>query len=536
MLSVTHDELSFIDQMLELDPSRSQHQITPAFDVSEQFVMLPDATILDALKNDEYGDARLLCVMLRGRLIYDHSDERWYVWGGHAWIADRTGAIHIVASEQLPTQYAELATMLEASLPADHDNTLIERDKKQQQEIKIVLDYVNQLRRRVKQLKATTRTTKILKAASFYRATTADQWDADPWLLPVQNGVIELRSGTFRPGRLDDLIRTVAPVMWTGLDTLAPRWEQFLASVLPDALDVLAFFQIVLGYAITGSIIEHKFFVLYGSGRNGKGTIVETLFALLHGIAGPVSPDVLIATRGRTAGAATPHLVDLQGKRIAVASETNEGVRIDHAQLKNITGGDTITARQLHGKQYSFAPTHTLFLMTNDLPHANADDQALWDRMVAIPFLQRFVDDPQAPNEHQRDPALKDALLSEASGILAWLVRGCLAWQRDGLRVPAFLQLATDEYRRSEDEIADFLADRCIVEHSATIGAAQFLKLYQAWADEMNLSSRLNGRKFRERMLTRFKQGRKGPGMVWLGVRARRADESLPMPDDNVIV
>jgi putative DNA primase/helicase len=135
----------------------------------------------------------------------------------------------------------------------------------------------------------------------------------------------------------------------------------------------------------------------------------------------------LAQDRLRSAGAATPHLVDLQGKRLVWGSETKECDRLNSAQVKLLIRGGEISARKLHGHQYTFIPTHKLLLMTNYKPHADARDKAFWSRACLIEFGLRFIDDPKAPNERLADTAFHDTLKQECSGILAWLVRGCLA-------------------------------------------------------------------------------------------------------------
>jgi len=170
---------------------------------------------------------------------------------------------------------------------------------------------------------------------------------------------------------------------------------------------------------------------------------------VLGSTVGAVSNDVILASHSKclTPGSAKPHLCALQGKRIVWASETSKGARFDVGQVKFLTGGGDIPARQLYGRDYTFVPSHLLILLTNHKPHADAQDSAFWDRLCPIIFTIRFVDNPTAPHERQKDRALGDTLDVEASGILAWLVRGCLAWQREGLNIPASVLLARREYR-----------------------------------------------------------------------------------------
>jgi putative DNA primase/helicase len=178
-------------------------------------------------------------------------------------------------------------------------------------------------------------------------------------------------------------------------------------------------------------------------------------------LADTVSTEVLLATNNR--GGAQPYLCDLQGKRLVWASETDLNARLNAAQIKLITGGGTIKTRPLYGNMIEFQPSHLVMLITNFKPKANADDDALWNRMVLLPFDLRFVATPSAPDERQRDAHLINKLAQERSGILAWLVRGCLDWQQQGLAIPDAIKASTDAYREEEDMIGQFIDDCCII-------------------------------------------------------------------------
>ena len=276
---------------------------------------------------------------------------------------------------------------------------------------------------------------------------TSREWDTHPWLLACSNGVLDLQTGELRPGKPEDYIKTAVPTDWNGLNAPAPRFEQFLQEIFQDkpaeeGEALIAFLQRLLGYGITGSTAHHVFSILYGEeGRNGKDTLLDLLKEVLGPLVGAVSNDLFVAQdKFRASGAPTPHLCDLQAKRLVWGSETRQGDKLNIAQIKLLSGGGEISTRQLHGRQYSFTPTHKLLLMTNYKPHADARDQAFWSRACLIEFGMRFVTHPHASHERQADPELKEKLKQERGGILAWLVRGCLAWQQQGLAIPPFIE------------------------------------------------------------------------------------------------
>jgi putative DNA primase/helicase len=251
---------------------------------------------------------------------------------------------------------------------------------------------------------------------------------------------------------------------------------------------------------------------------------------VLGPLAGPVSRDVILAGK-RDSEAPTPSLCSLQGMRLAWATETGQETRLNAAQLKQITGGGSIRGRKLYANEFTFVPTHLLCLLTNYKPVAPADDEGLFERIKLIPFTNRFLEapDPEAANEFKRDPHLGEKLAAEAPGILAWLVRGALAWQADGLRTPDCVRLATREYQKQEDLIGQFIEACCVVRSEVRVQASALYAAYTDWAKGMNLTP-LSGTAFGTRMGERFTKHRHGRGMFYLGIGLGPTNEG---PDDG---
>ena len=231
-------------------------------------------------------------------------------------------------------------------------------------------------------------------------------------------------------------MRRACPVEWTGLNTPAPVWEQSLSEILGAYDGVIDYVQKVLGYAITGMSTEPLFLMLYGDrGRNGKTVIMETLKKVLGPYMGPVPAEMLLDRNvPKDPDSASPTIMNLNGLRVVWASETNENRRFSTSQVKLLSGSDSLTGRYLWDRENTeFRPTHTLFLLTNFLPRAPAHDSAFWERLRMINFPYRFVDQPKGEYDRPRNPKLEKLLEDELPGILAWLVRGCLMFQKDGL-------------------------------------------------------------------------------------------------------
>ncbi len=344
------------------------------------------------------------------------------------------------------------------------------------------------IRKRILSLQALKRKQEVLRLARTGARSLAiqgDEWDRDPWLLGVENGVIDLRTGELRSGKPADYIRTVARTSFLGLYYPAPTWERALSEIFSDNPEVTPYIQKLLGYGITGLTNLHMILIFYGpSGRNGKGTVIEALKIVLGDLAHKTRTAALLQSRYPSArGAADADTVAFQGKRIIWASETDDGQSLDAARIKELTGGDTLNARLPYAKRaVEFAPSHLLILLTNHRPKVPADDEALWSRLHLIPFNQRFVDDPVKPNERRADHALMEKLKQEVPGILAWLVRGCLAWQKEDLCQPDCVKVSIDEYRSAEDELVQFLEDEGILKSGPSEIRTSFLHAdYVRW-------------------------------------------------------
>ena len=318
--------------------------------------------------------------------------------------------------------------------------------------------------------------------------------------LPVQNGVVSLRTGAFRDGKPGDYFKTFAPTPWEGIDSPCPTWEAFLGSTFAGEDDLVAFMGRLLGYSITGKTTEAVLPILWGAGRNGKTVLLQAMADALGGdLAGPVEGEMLLESRyKRPSGGPSSDLLHLRGKRLTWLSETNENRRLNSGKVKLLTGGDLITGRAPYAaRQITFKPTHKIFLLTNHRPKADAQDTALWHRVLLIPFGMAFLPNPDPAKENERlaDPDLAEKLRSERPGILAWLVRGCLEWQRQGLNPPESVRAATRQYQDAEDVIKLFLQDRCSEGPGQTVQAGQLYKAYRAWCDEIG-ERFVTGKKF----------------------------------------
>jgi putative DNA primase/helicase len=252
--------------------------------------------------------------------------------------------------------------------------------------------------------------------------------------------------------------------------------------------------------------------------------LTQILIHVLGQLAASIQAEILLdQKRPRSSAGPSPDIMGLKGLRLAFASETDEGQRFSPAKVKWLTGGGQLVGRNPHDKyEIRFIPTHTLILLTNHKPQAPADDFAFWERLHLVPFRLSFVNrNPLASTERRAQKDLVDQLKGEASGILAWLVRGCLIYQKRGLDPPKSIVEATAEYRRDEDLLAQFLEDECFIEDHAQVNATD---LYDCFADwfERNISKNVMKQKRFGTMITRrFEKRRLSGSVQYFGLRLK---------------
>lgn len=348
-------------------------------------------------------------------------------------------------------------------------------------------------------------------------AVAADRLDADPMLLGVENGVVDLRAGRGRPAERTDLITKSCRAPFDPA-AVCPLWEAFLARIFADDAEVITYIQRAAGYSLTGKTGERVIFIGHGSGTNGKTTFLEVLAHILGTYAMSTPVETLMA---RKDPGIPNDLARIKSARFVSATETERGSKLAEARIKAVTGGDRMTARFLHQEFFDFVPQCKLWFATNHRPEIASGGKAIWKRVRLLPFEVEIPED-------EIDPDLKAKLLAEAPGILAWMVRGCLDWQARGLKEPASIRAANRSYQEDEDVLGAFLEDRAIVEPNVWCSVADLYAAFQDWAKahgEELLSSKAFSQAMSERKgIRRSRQGNASGTRGFSGVR-------LPTPE-----
>lgn len=350
--------------------------------------------------------------------------------------------------------------------------------------------------------------------------TRSEQWNADPWLLNVANGTLDLRTGDLSRHRAADLISTRSTVVHDPNAT-CPTWERFIDEITCGDAELAGFLQRAVGSSITGVIRDQVMFVLHGSGRNGKSTLLEVLLELVGRDLGIRAERALLVRSHRSGGGPTGGQADLFGKRLVVTSETSAGDRLDEGLVKDLTGGDRIRARHPYGRNFEFSPTHHIWMPTNHFMRITGTDTGIWRRICVIPFNAQIPD-------KKVDTGLGITLRAELAGILNWATQGCLNWQQHGLGNAKAVTDATTAYRTNEDLLGAYLDERCITDTAASVATADLYADYRNWAETSGvppLSKIHLGRLLAQRDEITATQIGTDRARSWSGLRLRTPDD-----------
>lgn len=427
-----------------LTANAGTHYVEPPVIEEEPTGRLETSTVLD-------GDttlADLLVELSEGNHRFIIPWGEWYAWNGRVW-----------ESDNLETAIQEIAKKV-------HRRLLHElRHAHSDEHYKALIKLSNRARSH-----AGIRAMIALARSHPKIVTSYDQLDRHHLLLTLANGTIDLTTSELMPHTREHLLTKHTGVDYTP-DATCPRWLRFLTEVLPDP-EVREYLQRWAGYCLTGLTVEHVMQLLIGSGANGKSVLLSVLRQLMGEYARPMRSDVLMVQQT----AQHPQEVAvLFGSRLVTSSEIEAGSRLHEPRVKELTGGDAISTRRLYQNEWTFTPTHKFMLAANHLPSIRGGDEGIWRRLRVVRFEVTI-------DEGSRDPHLTEQLYSEMPGILQWALEGLARWRQGGLGLPLAVDLATAEYRSTQDVLARFFADRGYrLEPGATTRAEVLHTDFQRW-------------------------------------------------------
>lgn len=404
----------------------------------------------------DLGNAERFALLNQNACRYCPPLKRWFVWNGKQWLGDSLRTVQTRAARTVRLIHLEAAE----EVGADTN----ERRKISDHAIR------SEAAQRINALLE-------LAPAMDNMIIAPAHLDADPYLLNCQNGILNLRTGGLSPHRREALLSHLAPVEYHP-EAASSLWDNFLRDATNGDGELEAFLRRACGYSLTGSPEEEVLFFVHGPGAAGKSTFLETVKAAFGDYAEAVDIESLM--KRTNTGGPRPEIARLEGRRLAITTETTRGAPLAAGLVKQLTGGDTVIARQLYAESREFRPVVKFWLVGNYAPVVDADDSAIWRRILRLPF-ERVIP------EGSRNPKLK-AMLREPGhlqAVLAWAVRGCMEWQElEGLKPPECVRIATEQYRRDSDNLSPFFTDCCILQPMAWTATKTLRAEYETWCNE----------------------------------------------------
>lgn len=441
---------------------------------------------------DDTGNAERIIDTFGDRIRYSYVNKSWVYYDGRKWCFDVTGAIHRMADEIVEQMRNDMDYYVQNAPQSWGDPDEVEK----------------KFMKHLKQSRSNRSKESMIKESQHHVPITPEQLDTHKSLLCTPNGIVNLKTGELQNHDKSKFITKITNCEYTDkIDH--PLWDSFLNDTFGSDRELIRYIQKAVGYSLTGSTQEQCAFFCYGTGRNGKSTFLETISEALGDYATNIQPETIMVKPG-TSGP-TSDIARLKGARFVNSAEPNEGVRLNEGLVKQLTGGDKVTASKKYENEFEFYPEFKLWMSTNHKPVIRGTDVGIWRRICLIPFTVCIP-------EEKVDKQLKFKLQRELPGILKWAVDGCMMWQREGLEQPQAVKQATAEYRSEMDVISAFIAECCIVTNNPRRERAKdMFSAYAKWAKENN-EYEMKSTKFGIEMAKRFDKVRLNDGIYYKGV------------------
>jgi putative DNA primase/helicase len=437
------------------------------------------------INNTDLGNSKRLVRSHGENLRYLHEMKKWMYWDGDRWVLDEDGKVMRLAKKTAIGINNEAAAISDDNLRSDAQKHA--RTSESQRSLSAMID---------------------LAKTEEGITLSACHLDTDNFVLGVNNGVVSLNSGSLLTGSTKSLYLSKKATVTYDSASQCPTWLGFLDQVLGDD-ELIRFIQRSVGYSLTGDTSEQVLFFLYGIGANGKSTFVNTLQTILGDYAQQAQVSTFM-TKGK--GSINNDTARLRGSRFVATTETEEGSRFNESELKQLTGGDTITARFLRHEHFEFKPNFKLWISGNHKPYIQGNDIGIWRRIRLIPFGVSV-----APEQQDKDLSAK--LLAESSGILNWALEGCRMWLAEGLGGCDVVDNATKAYKSEMDVISGWISECCTEDVNAEEQSSVLYNSFKLWALE-NGEYVVNNRKFKQKLEEKgILLSRTSKGSMYSGLR-----------------
>ena len=423
---------------------------------------------------DDTGNAERLKDLFGDNIRFNYTSNSWMYYDGKRWKHDDTGRMKILADKVVENMKNEKLFLADGVDQEDMEKYRYRHWKDSRNHNKKV---------------------NMMKECEHLLPVTNETFDNDFNLFNVQNGFINLIKGQLSEHERSNYFTKISNVEYTDKAD-CPKWDEFLDDIFLGNQELVRFIQRAVGYSLSGHTSEQVLFVLYGNGRNGKSVFLDILNEVFGNYSTNIQPQAIMASKNNSD--ASPEIAKLDGARLVTTTEPNEGERFDEGLLKQLTGGDRVSARKLYENEFEFTPQFKLWMATNHKPYVRGRDEGIWRRFVIIPF------DKQIPL-HEIDRDLTKKLKRELPAIMRWCVDGFLEWQRIGLSEPAIIKEQRDEYRTEMDSISAFIEECCETDYKFKISASELFSAYDNWAKRNN-QHKMTNVKFAAEMLKKFER------------------------------
>ncbi len=439
---------------------------------------------------DDTGNAERMSDMFHEVIRYNYTDKKWMLYDKIKWIYDNSGIIYHLIDKSVEAMQAE-------------KEWYIQQDKENNDE--------NQTRfktweKHYKKSRSNNSKKALEKEVQHYVPITPNNLDRHKMLLNSPTGVIDLNDFSVRKATPQDYFTKSVNANFDK-SAKCPLWDKFLERIFDGDKDLIRYVQKVIGYSLTGSTAEQCAFFLYGTGRNGKSTFLDVIRELFGDYARNIQPETIMIKNNNGINS---DIARLKGARLVTTVEPNEGLRLNEGLLKQLTGGDIITARKLYAEEFEFKAEFKLFMATNHKPIIRGTDLGIWRRVHMIPFTVVIP-------ENEVDRQLTEKLMQELDGIFIWALRGVAMYHKEGLKMPHAVQQAVDEYKKEMDVVSRFL-DECTEKAFAkSVKASELYTVYVNWCKQ-NGEWQMPNTKFAKEIIGKYDKVRRKTGVYYVGM------------------
>ena len=468
--------------------------------------------------NTDVGQAQLFFRLYGNRVRYSKATS-WLVYDGKKWDESEIKA-HGLAQELTDRQLAEAKRMLKKARTA-YDKAVEAGDVDAAQAAHEDEESAKRFKGYVLGRRKTSRISATLTEAEPKAEISTLDLDADPFLLNTPAGTVDLRTGKMRPHNPNDYITKMTAVSPSndGME----EWLKFLDRMTCGDRDLQEYHQITSGMEAVGKVFVENLIIDTGGGGNGKSTYNNAKARCMGDYASSISSDVLIANSKRNK---SPEYAELRGKRLVIAAELEDGMRLDTGVVKRLCSVDPIRAEKKFKDPFDFIPSHTTVLYTNHLPKVGTNDKGTWDRLVVVPFNASFR------GEKGEVMNYGDYLFEHCGGaILSWIIEGARKFiaAQYHIRQPECVKQAITDYRAQNDWFHNFINDRCEIDSSYSVGSQEIYLNYRNYCEEIGEFKRSSAEFKNEMMKNGFRWHKTKTGAVFYGIRV--SSEFLQYPE-----